>query len=363
MQPRPSADTSRPLFPNLRLRMFRSFSRRRPKLSRPEGNDARPDNIDKEVEFAWGIEELSRMDREDWGSLAAFAIVAEERSFTRAAARLGVSPSALSHTLRRLEERLRIKLLARSTRSVSTTEAGERLLARLRPAIEEISGAVEDLGRLLDRPSGLLRITASRSAARMVVAPILHRFTQSYPEIVVEILVDAALTNIVAQRFDAGIRLGESLEKDVVAVPVTGPLRMAVVGSPQYFRAHPAPSAPHDLRQHRCINFRLPSAGTIYKWEFKKAHRSMEVGVEGPLISGDEGIVIEAALAGVGLAYLIEDQIDSLVQDGTLARVLDDWCPPFPGFFLYYPGQRQVSPALAAFIDVIRVPAKATKRR
>lgn len=299
------------------------------------------------------------MDREDWGSLAAFAVVAEERSFTRAAARLGVSPSALSHTMRRLEERLRIQLLARSTRSVSTTEAGERLLARLGPAIEEISGAVEDLGRLLDRPSGHVRITASRSAARMVVTPILPRFTQTYPEIVVEILIDAGLTNIVAQRFDAGIRLGESLEKDVVAVPVTGPLRMAVVGSPQYFASHPAPSAPRDLSKHRCINFRLPSAGTLYKWEFEKARRSIEVGVEGPLISGDEGVIIDAALSGVGLAYVIEDQVASLLQAGALARVLEDWCQPFPGFFLYYPGRRQVSPALAAFIDAIRVPAKA----
>jgi DNA-binding transcriptional LysR family regulator len=303
------------------------------------------------------------MDREDWGSLAVFAIVAEERSFTRAAARLGVSPSALSHTMRRLEERLRIQLLARSTRSVSTTEAGERLLARLGPAIEEISVAVEDLGRLLDRPSGHVRITASRSAARMVVTPILPRFTRTYPDIVVEILIDAGLTNIVAQRFDAGIRLGESLEKDVVAVPVTGPLRMAVVGSPQYFASHPAPSAPRDLGKHRCINFRLPSAGTLYKWEFEKARRSIDVGVEGPLISGDEGIIVDAALSGVGLAYLIEDQVASLVQAGTLVRVLEDWCQPFPGFFLYYPGRRQISPALAAFIGAIRAPARAGKRR
>lgn len=302
------------------------------------------------------------MDREDWGSLAAFAVVAEERSFTRAAARLGVSPSALSHTMRRLEERLRIQLLARSTRSVSTTQAGERLLARLGPAIEEISGAVEDLGRLLDRPSGHVRITASRSAARMVVTPILPRFTRTYPEIVVEILIDAGLTNIVAQRFDAGIRLGESLEKDVVAVPVTGPLRMAVVGSPQYFASHPAPAAPRDLGKHSCINFRLPSAGTLYKWEFEKARRSIDVGVEGPLISGDEGIIVDAALSGVGLAYLIEDQVASLLQAGTLVRVLEDWCQPFPGFFLYYPGRRQVSPALAAFIDAIRLPAKARPR-
>ena len=303
------------------------------------------------------------MEREDWGSLAAFAIVAEERSFTRAAARLGVSPSALSHTMRRLEERLRIRLLARSTRSVATTEAGERLLARLGPAIEEISYAVEDLGRLLDRPSGRVRITASRSAARMVIAPVLPRFTQTYPEIVVEVLIDPALTNIVAQRFDAGIRLGESLEKDVVAIPVTGQLRMAVVGAPQYFASHPAPSTPHELRKHRCINFRLPTAGTIYKWEFKKGHHKMEVGVEGPLVFDDEGIVIEAALAGVGLAYLIEDQVASLLQSGALSRVLDDWCAPFPGFFLYYPGRRQVSPALAAFIAAIRLPAKARKGR
>src|SRR5436190_670612 len=219
------------------------------------------------------------MDREDWGSLAAFAIVAEERSFTRAAARLGVSPSALSHTVRRLEERLRIQLLARSTRSVSTTEAGARLLARLGPAIDEISNAVEDLGRLLDRPSGHVRITASRTAARMVVAPVLPRFTKSYPEIVVETLIDPALTNIVAQVFD------------------------------------------------------------------------------------DEEMIINAALAGVGLAYVVEEQVASLLQAGALARVLEDWCPPFPGFFLYYPGRRQVSPALAAFIDAIRVPAKAKKSR
>ncbi len=303
------------------------------------------------------------MDREDWGSLAAFAVVAEERSFTRAAARLGVSPSALSHTMRRLEERLRIRLLARSTRSVSTTQAGERLLARLSPAIEEISGAVEDLGRLLERPSGHVRITASRSAARMVVAPVLPAFIRTYPEIVVEILIDPALTNIVAQRFDAGIRLGESLEKDVVAVPVTGKLRMAVVGSPQYFASHPAPSTPHDLRQHRCINFRLPTAGTLYKWEFEQRQHKMEVGVDGPLVFDDEGMVIDAALAGMGLAYVIEEQVASLLRAGALARVLEDWCPPFPGFFLYYPGRRQLSPALATFIDAIRVPAKARKSR
>ncbi|MBP7711348.1 MAG: LysR family transcriptional regulator [Gammaproteobacteria bacterium] len=305
------------------------------------------------------------MDREDWGSLAAFAVVAEERSFTRAATRLGVSPSALSHTLRRLEERVRIRLLARSTRSVSTTEAGERLLARLGPALEAIANAVEDLGRLLDRPSGHVRITTSRSAARMVVAPVLPRFTQAYPEIVLEIVIDPGLTNIVAQRFDAGIRLGESLDKDVVAVPVSGPQRMAVVGAPQYFASRPPPATPHDLRTHRCINFRLPSPapGTLYKWEFEKAHHSIELAVEGPLIFDDEGMVVDAALAGVGLGYVIEEQVAPLLQAGELVRVLEDWCPPFPGFFLYYPGRRQLSPALAAFIDTIRVPARRERRR
>ncbi len=306
---------------------------------------------------------MSGINREDWGSLAAFAVVAEERSFTRAAARLGVSPSALSHTLRRLEERLHIQLLARSTRSVSTTEAGQQLLARLRPAIDEISGAVEDLGRLVGRPSGQVRITASRTAARMVITPILRRFLERYPEVVVEVLIEPGLTDIVARRFDAGIRLGESLEKDVVAVPVTGPLRFVVVGSPRYFEAHAKPSTLQDLRQHRCINFRLPSAGTIYKWEFQKGSRKIEVGVDGPLVFDDEGMVADAALDGLGLAYLIEDQVAPLIRDGALSVVLEDWCPMFPGFFLYYPGRRQVSPALTALIDTIRVPAKVRKGR
>jgi DNA-binding transcriptional LysR family regulator len=303
------------------------------------------------------------MDREDWGSLAAFAVVAEERSFTRAAARLAVSPSALSHTMRRLEARLRIQLLARSTRSVSTTQAGERLLTRLAPAIGEISNAVEDLGRLLDRPSGRVRITASRTAAQLVIAPVLPRFVRSYPEIVLEVLIEPGLTNIVARRFDAGIRLGESLEKDVVAIPVTGPLRIAVVATPRYFATHPAPSTPHELRQHRCINFRLPTAGTVYKWEFEKGRRKVEVGVDGPLAFDDEQMILDAALADMGLAYTIEERVAPLLEAGKLSRVLEDWCPPFPGFFLYYPGRRQVSPALAAFIDAVRVPTKARKSR
>jgi len=197
----------------------------------------------------------------------------------------------------------------------------------------------------------------------MVIAPVIPKFAQSYPHVVVEVLIDAALTDIVARRFDAGIRLGESLEKDVVAVPVTGPLRMAVVGTPHYFATHPGPRKPHDLREHRCINFRLPTAGTIYKWEFEQGRHKFEVGVDGPLVLDDEHLVLDCALAGLGRAYLIEDQVASLLKAGALTRVLDDWCPPFPGFFLYYPGRRQVSPALAAFIDAVRVPAKAARRR
>ncbi len=303
------------------------------------------------------------MEREDWGSLAAFAVVAEERSFTRAAARLGVSASALSHTMRRLEERLRVQLLARSTRSVSTTNAGERLLTRLRPAIEEISGAVEDLGRLVGRPSGHVRITASRSAARMVIAPVLPAFVARYPDIVIEVLIEPAVTDIVAGRFDAGIRLGESLEKDVVAVPVSGELRMAVVGAPQYFTSHPKPSTPWELRKHRCINFRLPTAGTLYKWEFERGRRKVEVAVDGPLVFDDEEMIVNVALAGLGLAFLIEEQAAPLIKAGALTRVLDDWCAPFPGFFLYYPGRRQASPALAAFIDAVRVPVRTARAR
>ena len=305
------------------------------------------------------------MDREDWGSLAAFAVVAEERSFTRAAARLSVSPSALSHTLRRLEERLGAQLLARSTRSVSTTQAGERLLMRLNPAIGEIARAVEDLGASAGRPSGHVRISAPGEAARRVIAPMLPRFVEAYPDITVEVLVEQGFTDIVARRMDAGIRLGESLGKDVVAVPVTGPLRMAVIAAPAYLKKHGTPKTPRDLRNHRCINLRLASAGTIYKWEFERGAEKVEIAVEGPLVFDDGGMVVDAVLAGVGLGYVLEDRVRDAVRSGELMRVLSDWCPPFPGFHLYYPGRRQLSPALAAFIDAVRVPSKrkpATRR-
>jgi DNA-binding transcriptional LysR family regulator len=303
------------------------------------------------------------MDREDWGSLAAFAVVAEERSFTRAAARLSVSPSALSHTLRRLEEKLGVQLLARSTRSVSTTQAGEQLLARLNPAINEISSAIEQLGETSGHPSGHIRISAPGEAARRVIAPALPKFVEAYPDIIVEVLIEQAFTNIVERRLDAGIRLGESLEKDVVAVPVSGPLRMAAIASPAYLKRHGVPKTPRDLRSHRCINLRLPAAGTIYKWEFERGAEKMDIAVDGPLIFDAGGMVVDAALAGVGLGFVLEDRALDYFKSGALVRVLADWCPPFPGFYLYYPGRRQVSPALAAFIDAVRVPSHVKKRR
>jgi DNA-binding transcriptional LysR family regulator len=303
------------------------------------------------------------MDREDWGSLAAFAVVAEERSFTRAAARLGVSPSALSHRIRRLEEKLGVQLLARSTRSVSTTQGGERLLARLNPAIAEISSAVEQLGELSGKPAGHIRISAPGEAARRVIAPALPKFVEAHPDIVVEVLIEQAFTNIVERRLDAGIRLGESLEKDVVAVPVSPPLRMAVVASPAYVKRHGFPRTPRELRSHRCINVRLPSAGTLYKWEFERGAEKMEVAVDGPLIFDAGGMVLDAALAGVGLGYVLEDRAREHLKSGALVRLLADWCPPFPGFHLYYPGRRQLSPALAAFIDAIRVPGPRPMRQ
>jgi DNA-binding transcriptional LysR family regulator len=303
------------------------------------------------------------MDRDGWGSLAAFAVVAEERSFTRAAARLGVSPSARSHTVRRLEEKLRVQLLARSTRSVSMTQAGERLLHRLNPAMNEIASAVDELEELAGQPSGHIRISAPGEAARRVIAPALPQFVEGYPEIVVEVLIEQAFTNIVERRLDAGIRLGESLEKDVVAVPVSGPLRMAVTASPQYLARHGTPKTPRNLHSHRCINIRLPSAGTLYKWEFERGTEKMDVAVEGPLIFDAGGMVVDAALAGVGLGYVLEDRVTEHFRIGSLVRVLDDWCPPFPGFHLYYPGRRQLSPALAAFIEAIRVRPSVRTRR
>ena len=294
------------------------------------------------------------MRRDDLGDLAAFLAVAEERSFTRAAARLGVSQSALSHTVRRLETRLGLRLLARSTRSVVPTEAGERLMETLRPALDEIDGQLAALDRLREKPAGTIRINSSRRAAETILWPALARLLPDYPDIKVEVAIDHSLTDIVAERFDAGVRLGEQVAKDMIAVPVGPDLRMAVVGAPAYFAGCAAPATPHDLTDHDCINLRLPTLGGLYAWEFEEDGREFRVRVDGQLVFNDAPFVREAALAGLGLACLPDDHVAADIEQGRLVRVLEAWCPPFPGYHLYYPSRRQHSPAFALLLEALR---------
>lgn len=294
------------------------------------------------------------MHRDELGSLAMFLEVAEQRSFTRAAAKLGISQSALSHAMRRLEARLGLRLLARTTRNVAPTEAGERLLETLRPALGEIDGKLASLTALRERPAGSVRLTAGKHAARSVLWPAIDRLTAAHPDIQVEIFVDSGLTNIVAERFDAGVRLGEALEKDMIAVPISPRLRMAAVGTPSYFAAHGVPQTPHDLARHRCINLRMVSAGSLYAWEFEKAGRELRVRVEGQLVLNDVDLVVEAAAAGHGIAFLLEGEFSEQLADGTLVRVLEDWCEPFDGYYLYYPSRRQPSPAFRMLLEALR---------
>lgn len=294
------------------------------------------------------------MRREDLPDLGAFLAVAEERSFTRAAARLGTSQSSLSHTVRRLESRLGLRLLTRTTRNVSVTEAGERLLDTLKPAFDSIDQQLAALGELRDKPAGTIRITTSEHAARSILWPALERFLPDYPDIEVELSIDAAFTDIVAERFDAGVRLGEALAKDMVAIRLGPDLRMAVVGAPAYFADHPKPLRPDDLAQHRCINLRMLSSGGFYAWEFEKAGRELRVRVEGQVAFDNAGMVLQAARDGFGLAMLTEDHVASGLADGGLVRVLDDWCPPFAGYHLYYPSRRQHSAAFALLLDRLR---------
>lgn len=268
------------------------------------------------------------MNREDWGSLAAFAAIAEERSFTKAAARLGVSASALSHAMRGLEQRLSVRLLSRSTRNVATTNAGDQLLARLQPALDEIARAVDDLGKLSGRPSGLVRISAPRHAARTVIGPKLPKFAVDFPDIVVEIQIDQAFTDIIEQRIDAGVRLGESVAKDMVFVRISPEQRIAVVGTPEYFKKYSIPKRPQELCEHRCIGFRATAVGTVFKWDFERHGKKIEVMPASSLICNDEGMMIDAVLADSGLAYVFEDLVSERVEKGELIRVLKDWCPP-----------------------------------
>lgn len=294
------------------------------------------------------------MRRDELADLSAFMVVAEERSFTRAAARLGVSQSALSHTIRRLEARLGLRLLTRTTRSVSTTEAGERLIATLAPALSEIETGLAALGDLRDRPSGSIRITAGEHAAHTLLWPVLERFLPHYPEVRVEIATDQSLTDIVAERFDAGVRLGEQVAHDMIAVRIGPELRMLVVGSPPYFRTHGRPGTPHDLTDHACINLRLPTYGGLYVWEFEKDGHAINVRVDGQLTFNDMDLVVKAAAAGLGLAIVMEDQAAPLLADGRLEAVLLDWTPPFTGYHLYYPSRRQPTQAFALLVEALR---------
>jgi DNA-binding transcriptional LysR family regulator len=294
------------------------------------------------------------MERDDLARLSMFLAVAEEQSFTRAAAKLGVSQSALSHSVRRLEARLGLRLLTRTTRSVSATEAGERLVETLRPALNDIDGTLALLTELRERPAGRVRITTSRHAARTVLWPAVNRLAARYPDIEVELNIESGLTDIVADRFDAGVRLGERLEKDMIAVPIGPRLRMAAVGAPAYFAERGTPQTPHDLAAHRCINLRLVSAGGLYVWEFDKDGRELRVKVEGQLVFNDVDLVLSAVLAGHGIALVIEDHVSGRLADGSLVRVLEDWCEPFDGYHLYYPSRRQPSPAFTLLLEALR---------
>jgi DNA-binding transcriptional LysR family regulator len=292
--------------------------------------------------------------RDELSVLSAFLTVADERSFTRAAKRLGVTTSALSHAIRGLEERFGVRLLARTTRSVAPTEAGEQLLTRLRPALGDIQGALELISGLRDRPAGLVRLVVSPLAVMTVLAPKLGRFAREYPDVVLDVTTDASRVDLVASRFDAGIHFGEFIEQDMITIRVSPDMRAATVGSPGYFAAHPRPATPRDLARHRCIRFRHGSDG-VYRWEFDKGKQSLTVSVNGPLIVDDVDVVLSAAIDGAGLAFVSEHRVATHLASGALVRVLEDWCQPFPGFFLYYPSRRQLPAALSALIDTLRL--------
>ncbi|HTV00137.1 MAG TPA: LysR family transcriptional regulator [Luteitalea sp.] len=295
------------------------------------------------------------MVRDELSVLSAFLAVAEERSFTKAAKRLGVSPSALSHAMRGLEERLGVRLLSRTTRSVAPTDAGQQFIDRLRPALQDVRGALDAMAGLRDSPAGRLRVVASRLAARMVLTPRLEGFARQYPDVTLEITTtEESRVDLVAEGFDAGIHLGEFVEKDMVAVRVSHEQRAAIVASPDYLAAHPAPSSPHDLTAHRCINFRHGLAG-VYRWEFEKDHQELAVSVSGPLTIDDPDAMLQAAVAGLGLAFSLEAHAAPFLASGALVRVLNEWCPPFTGYFLYHPSRRHQAAALSALIAVLRV--------
>ncbi len=290
----------------------------------------------------------------DYAELRAFAAIVEHGSFARAAAQLGLSRSALSQTIRGLEERLGLRLLNRTTRSLAPTEAGARLLAGLLPALADLDAAVANVRALRDTPTGVLRINASRIAAIHRLAPLIGPFQAAYPDIALDIVAEDRLVDIVAERFDAGLRLGEMIERDMVAVKLGGELELMVVAAPSYLERFGTPETPRDLRHHRCINFRWPTDGSLYRWEFERGAEKLEVAVEGPLTVTEPEVAIRAVLDGVGIGYLFDLQIGQLVETGRMVRLLADWTPPFPGFYLYYPSRRQMPPPLRAFLDFVQ---------
>ena len=294
------------------------------------------------------------MQRETMADLVAFLAVARERSFTRAAAKLGVSPSALSHTIRKLEERLGVRLLTRTSRSVSTTEPGERLLERVGPRFDEVADELAALTELRDKPAGTLRITTGDQPAESILLPALAKLLPLYPDLIVDLTVDNGFVDIVAERFDAGVRLGETLAQDMVAVCIGPDMQMAIAGSPGYLATRGSPQTPDDLANHNCINLRHQAKGGISVWDLEKEGRAVNVRVEGQLVVNDIAIVRQAAIDGLGLCYLPRDYLQTHIDAGELAPVLEDWCPPVPGYHLYYPSRRQQAPALAAFVAAVR---------
>ncbi len=294
------------------------------------------------------------MQRGNLDQLVAFVAVARERSFTNAAAKLGISQSALSHTIRELEERLGVRLLTRTTRSVSPTGAGERLLHNVGPRFDEIEAELAAITELRKKPAGRIRITATEYAADAILLPKLAKLLREYPDIKIEIIIDYGLTDIAAQQFDAGVRSGEQVAKDMIAVRIGPDMRMAVVGAPSYFKGRSEPKKPQDLINHNCITLRLPTHGGLYAWEFEKGGRELRVRVEGQLTYNTTGQMLTAALAGLGLTYVPEGLVQPHLAKGRLKRVLEDWCLPYSGYHLYYPSRRQSSAAFALFVDALR---------
>ena len=289
------------------------------------------------------------------GELAAFAAIAREGNFRRAAAQLELKPSTLSSAMRALESRLGVRLLNRTTRSVSLTEAGQQLFATLAPALEEIDAALETVNGFRAHPMGQLRLSVPRSVAASLILPLFRRFSERYPDIVLELAADNGFVDIVKEGFDAGVRLGESVAPGMVAVRITPDMSRAVVGAPAYFARHPPPQTPNDLRAHNCIGYRKISSGELHRWAFAKDGETLNIAVRGNLILDDAGLMLDAAADGAGLAYTADRYAAPYLADGRLLRVLDDWCPPFPGFYLYYPGRRQISAALRALIETLKV--------